>query len=136
MLLERKLEGQDSILELRRAGFRLLARLRQGAGAMALGLVLLANPGVAYAQGCAMCKASAAALKDDALKALESGIIILMIPPVLIFVGLITLAFRRANTFNEPEVPDGAPEGGFDLNFPNVLPRLDARIDAERRRYP
>jgi len=55
----------------------------------------LALPGVAAAQGCAMCATSAAAAKQAALASLQNGILILLAPPLVMFAGIFWLAFRR-----------------------------------------
>jgi hypothetical protein len=70
-------------------------------------LVSLAAPTAAWAQTCPLCYRAAAASKAGALAALRSGVLILMIPPVIIF-GLVTLmAVRGRDRFNEVE--DVAP---------------------------
>ena len=70
-------------------------------GAACLGS--LASSTVAWAQTCPLCFRAAAASKAGAVAALRSGILILMIPPVVIF-GLVTLmAVRGRNRFNEAE---------------------------------
>lgn len=49
----------------------------------------------AAAQGCSMCYASAAQQSPGAQQALNLGIIVLIIPPVLLFAGVLVTAFRR-----------------------------------------
>lgn len=63
--------------------------------------VSIAGSASAFAQGCALCKNNASALKTGAIQALESGIFILLVPPVLIFIGIFVVAFRRRNSFND-----------------------------------
>jgi len=68
------------------------------------GLVIaafLASPAVLYAQSCAMCYQSAAASGSRSIQALKSGILILMFPPVLITLGIVYLAYRKRETYNE-----------------------------------
>ena len=75
--------------------------------AFAAGLVALATPTVAWAQSCPLCYRAAAASKAGALQALRSGVLILMIPPVLIF-GVVTLmAVRGRDRFNDAEAASG-----------------------------
>jgi len=58
------------------------------------GMKLLALPGVlafarsAFAQGCVLCYTSAANQPPRAIHALDQGIVILLIPPVFIFLGV------------------------------------------------
>lgn len=57
----------------------------------------------AWAQSCPLCYRAAAASKSGAVAALRSGILILMIPPVIIF-GLVTLmAVRGRDRFIDSE---------------------------------
>ena len=79
---------------------------RNRAGGWICALVALAitltDPAVASAQGCAMCYTAAAAAKAATIKALRSGILILLIPPAVIFIAIFVVAYRRRNIFNEP----------------------------------
>jgi hypothetical protein len=56
-----------------------------------------------YAQGCAMCYNDAAAAKSAAIQALRSGTLILLFPVLLMFAGILAMAFRSRNRFNESE---------------------------------
>lgn len=58
-------------------------------------VALLAAASGAVAQGCSMCYASAAQEDARAQQALNLGIIVLIIPPVLLFAGVMVTAFRR-----------------------------------------
>jgi hypothetical protein len=49
----------------------------------------------AWAQSCAMCYASASAAKGGGITALQHGIIILLFPPLLIFMGICIAAYRN-----------------------------------------
>ncbi len=69
---------------------RVLAKLM-----VALGAALTAPS--AWAQSCAMCRASAAAGGADAAKTFDLAILVLLIPTISIFVGIIIFAFRRRN---------------------------------------
>jgi hypothetical protein len=60
-----------------------------------IALFLLATASSAMAQGCAMCYASSAQEDARAQQALNLGIIVLIIPPVLLFAGVMVTAFRR-----------------------------------------
>jgi hypothetical protein len=69
---------------------RRLAQLVVGLGAA------LAAPS-AWAQGCVMCRNSAAAGGADAAKTFDLAILVLLIPTVSIFVGILVFAFLRRN---------------------------------------
>jgi hypothetical protein len=58
------------------------------------GLVLLAAGRNLYGQSCAMCYSTVAAGGKPFIHALRGGIIVLLIPPVLLFSGLTILLFR------------------------------------------
>ena len=69
---------------------------------MATALALAASV-PAHAQGCAMCYNDAAAAKSTAIQALRSGTLILLFPVLLLFAGILVMAFRNRNRFNEAE---------------------------------
>ncbi len=48
-----------------------------------------------YAQSCAMCYTSATAANGGGVRALQHGILILLFPPLLIFIGIFVVAYRR-----------------------------------------
>ncbi|HEV2400110.1 MAG TPA: hypothetical protein VGS27_24440 [Candidatus Sulfotelmatobacter sp.] len=54
-----------------------------------------------FAQGCALCYNDAAATGPSALAALRHGILVLIIPPTLIFVTMLTTLYRRRNLYRE-----------------------------------
>ncbi len=64
------------------------------------GVTLLVST-AASAQSCVMCYSSAAAAKAGGIRALQNGIIILLIPPMLIFIGIFVVAFRSRERFND-----------------------------------
>lgn len=77
------------------------------------------------AQGCAMCYNTAAAAKAGAIHALRSGILILLIPPVVIFGAVCTFALRNQDRFGD----DNATIGD-DLRFPGrQIPALTTAVD-------
>lgn len=69
------------------------------------GLILLClliwPPALTFAQGCALCYNTAAAAKASAIQALRSGILILGIPPLLIFGAFLVYAWRSRNRVND-----------------------------------
>jgi hypothetical protein len=83
---------------LRIAGFGFTISIFLGLGII-LAMLLFATP--AFAQGCVMCYNTAAAAKAAAINALRSGILILMVPPVLISAGVFVLALRGRERFND-----------------------------------
>ena len=54
-----------------------------------------------FAQGCALCYNNAAATGPQGQAALRHGILILMIPPMLIFAALMTILYRRRNAHHD-----------------------------------
>ncbi|MYG02945.1 MAG: hypothetical protein F4173_11940 [Acidobacteriia bacterium] len=62
-------------------------------------VLLLALPSRAPAQGCTMCRETAAMQKDRALTALQRGIGVLAVPPLAIASGVVWLVWKRRNRF-------------------------------------
>lgn len=80
---------------------------------IAIGLVLLTTlmlPPLAFSQGCALCYTQAAASGARMIRALKSGIVVLIIPPLSICMGAIALAYRKRNQCNEgdPRIEPGS----------------------------
>ena len=73
---------------------------------------LFADSATLQAQGCAMCYNTAAAAKAAAIQALRSGILILLVPVVLMFIGIFIVAFRSKERFNEFETRNWKLETG------------------------
>lgn len=61
-------------------------------------LLLLATAApAAFAQGCALCRTSAAGLGEEGQKALDLAILVLLVPTLSIFVGVLLFALRYRN---------------------------------------
>ena len=75
----------------------------------------------AFAQGCAMCYNSAAAAKASAIQALRSGVLILLFPVLILFVGILVVAFRSRNRFNQKEAATSPPVSGDANEWANLL---------------
>jgi len=58
-------------------------------------------PSATFGQSCALCYSQAAGAGSRVIQALRSGILVLVIPPVLISIGLAVMAYRKRNQFNE-----------------------------------
>jgi|GEM_PF-2570641 len=50
---------------------------------------------------CVMCYRTAAAQQAERSRVLNSGIVILLVPPILVLAGILLLAFRRSRTDRE-----------------------------------
>jgi len=80
-------------------------------------LTIMAYSAMAFGQTCAMCYNTASAAKPGAIQALRSGILVLLIPPALMFIGIFTLAFRSRERpegnsgAGDPWSMAGSPEG-------------------------
>ena len=72
-----------------------------------LAFLFLISPTQLHAQGCAMCYQSAAASGARLIRALKSGIVIMMIPPLLMTGAFARLVYRRRNVCNEQWVDRG-----------------------------
>lgn len=58
-------------------------------------------PSLTWAQGCALCYTQAAGSGSRVIQALKSGILILVVPPMLICLGITWMAYKKRNEFNE-----------------------------------
>ena len=58
-------------------------------------------PVATFGQSCALCYSQAAGAGSRVIQALRSGILVLVIPPVLICIGLTVMAYKKRNQFNE-----------------------------------
>ena len=68
---------------------------------MAATAVLLLTPSITFSQNCALCYTQAAGSGSRIIQALRSGIIILVLPPMIICLGLAYMTYRKRNQFNE-----------------------------------
>ena len=64
--------------------------------AVLLGVAVLAMAQGAYAQGCALCYTSASALGASGQRSLDWGILALLTPALVLFLGVLFLLYRRA----------------------------------------
>jgi len=72
-----------------------------------VGLALLAAPLPAFSQSCALCYTQAASAGARMIQALQSGILILVIPPTLASVGMIFVVHHKRNQVRRSEdAPD------------------------------
>ncbi len=62
--------------------------------AVLLGALALAPR--AFAQGCVLCYTSAEAAGSSAARSLDIGILVLLVPTLLLFIGVLVFAVRRA----------------------------------------
>lgn len=68
------------------------------AGALFAGLLA---PAILSAQNCALCYTQAAGSGERVIQALRGGILILAFPPMLICLGIASMAWKKRNEFNE-----------------------------------
>jgi hypothetical protein len=61
-----------------------------------LATTLVAFAPAALAQGCVMCYTSASAVGHRGERALDTAILVLLIPPLLLFISILVFAFRRS----------------------------------------
>jgi hypothetical protein len=71
---------------------------------MASLVAIFRAPIITCAQSCALCYQSAASSGPQLIQALRSGILILLVPPLLIGIGFAWLAYRKRSSFRTPEV--------------------------------
>ena len=81
-------------------------------GKVAALVIAVISPAVALAQSCALCYTQAGGSGSRMIAALRSGILILVIPPMLICIGISWMAYKKRNQFNE-EPPAPPKETNF-----------------------
>jgi len=59
----------------------------------------------AFAQGCALCYTQAASAGTRMIQALQSGILILIVPPTVMSVFMIFIVYRKRNQFRQADAP-------------------------------
>ena len=64
-------------------------------------LAALITPTLVFAPSCALCYSQAAGAGARLIQALRSGILILVLPPMLICIGIGFMTYRKRNQFNE-----------------------------------
>ena len=80
-------------------------------GNVLLVLVALTLTPLAFSQGCALCYTQAANSGARMIRALQHGIVILIIPPLSMCLGAMVLAYRKRNQFKQT---DARTETGSD----------------------
>jgi len=68
---------------------------------LALLVTLLTSSAALYAQGCAACKTNAAQAGPEAQRGLRRGIAVLLIPSLIIFSGVVFLAYKNREANRE-----------------------------------
>jgi hypothetical protein len=84
-----------------------IARPLRLIGIALLGLAILTLPLPAFSQNCALCYTQAASAGARMIQALRSGILVLIVPPTLMW-GVVTfIVYRKRNQFRKAEdAPD------------------------------
>jgi hypothetical protein len=76
-------------------------RVARFAARMTALIAAMAVPALTCAQNCALCYTQAAGAGSRMIAALKSGILILVVPPMLICLGIAWMAYKKRNQFNE-----------------------------------
>jgi hypothetical protein len=74
--------------------------------ATALNGLLLASP--TFSQNCALCYTQASSSGSRMIEALRSGILVLIIPPTLMWLVIAAIAYAKRNQFKQPEIMPAA----------------------------
>ena len=70
-------------------------------GIALVGLALLTLPLPAFSQNCALCYSQAASAGARMIQALRSGILVLIVPPMFMWVGITVIVYRKRNQFRQ-----------------------------------
>jgi len=79
-------------------------------GIALVGFVILLTPVPAFAQSCALCYTQAASSGSRMIRALKSGILILIAPPTFMSIGLFFICYRKRNQTREEDVEEADRE--------------------------
>lgn len=72
-------------------------------GVALLGLAMLTLPPPAFSQNCALCYTQAASAGARMIQALRSGILVLIVPPMFMWVGVTVIVYRKRNQFRQAD---------------------------------
>jgi hypothetical protein len=72
-------------------------------GIALVGLAILALPLPAFSQNCALCYTQAASAGARMIQALRSGILVLIVPPTLMWVVVMVVIYRKRNQFRQAD---------------------------------
>lgn len=78
--------------------------LRWG-GIALVGLALMALAPAAFSQSCALCYTQAASSGSRMIEALRSGILVLIIPPTLMWLVIVAIMYSKRNQFKRADGP-------------------------------
>jgi hypothetical protein len=70
-------------------------------GIALVGLAILALPLPAFSQNCALCYTQAASAGARMIQALRSGILVLIVPPTLMWAVVTAILYRKRNQFRQ-----------------------------------
>jgi hypothetical protein len=70
-------------------------------GIALLGLAILTLPPPAFSQNCALCYTQAASAGARMIQALRSGILVLIVPPMFMWVAVTVVVYRKRNQFRQ-----------------------------------
>jgi hypothetical protein len=70
-------------------------------GIALVGLAVLALPLPAFSQNCALCYTQAASAGARMIQALRSGILVLIVPPTLMWAVVTVILYRKRNQFRQ-----------------------------------
>jgi hypothetical protein len=88
-----------------------MRKVRNAVSAIALAFfVSLISVHPAFAQGCALCYSDASATGPRGIAALRHGILILAIPPMLMFATIFAILYRRRNSHHNAVRPVTDPK--------------------------
>jgi hypothetical protein len=73
-----------------------------------VGLAMLAAPPQAFSQSCALCYTQAASAGARMIQALQSGILILIVPPTAMSICMVFILGHKRNQFRQDE--EDAPD--------------------------
>ncbi len=80
-------------------------RLLRWAGIALMGLGLMVFAPMAFSQSCALCYTQAASSGSRMIEALRSGILVLIVPPTLMWLVIVGIMYSKRNQFKRAGDP-------------------------------
>lgn len=89
-----------AIIQISNLKSRMVRWLARMTAPVAVVLAALADTSVGYAQTCPYCYANAAAQTPGMLQALKTGVLVIMLPCLAMFIVIFAVAYRRRESYN------------------------------------
>jgi len=91
--------------------FQVIPRVARGAKIGLAAATVVAGNAACFGQSCALCYTQAAGAGHRFILGLRTGILVLIVPPMLMSVGITVLAYRKRNRTNDQPPSSSSGDG-------------------------